>query len=65
MTSELTPDNADKVLTSSLDFSKFHITVSEQAEMTEAEMFALLKSCVIDPNVGDPHLAGLTSYLML
>ncbi|KAF8336695.1 hypothetical protein F5887DRAFT_986646, partial [Amanita rubescens] len=51
MTSELTPDNADKVLTSSLDFSKFHIAVSEKAEMTEQEMFALLKSCVVDPHI--------------
>jgi hypothetical protein len=63
MTSELTPDNADKVLTSSLDFSKFHIAVSEKAEMTEGEMFALLKSCIIDPNVGDLHLAGLSCCL--
>jgi hypothetical protein len=62
-TSELTPDNADKVLISSLDFSKFHIAVSEKAEMTEGEMFALLKSCVIDPNVGDLHLAGLSCRL--
>ena len=41
-TSELTPDNANRVLTSSLDFSKFHLAVSEKAEMTEGEMFALL-----------------------
>jgi hypothetical protein len=43
MTSELTSDNADKVLTSSLDFSKFYIAVSKKAEMTEGKMFALLK----------------------
>jgi hypothetical protein len=65
MASELTPDNADKVLTSSLDFSKFHIAVSEKAEMTEGEMFAVLKPCVIDPNVGDLHLAGLSPHLIL
>ena len=63
MTSELTPDNADKVLTSSLDFSKFHIAVSEKAEMTEGEIFALLKLCIIDPNIGDLHLAGLSCCL--
>jgi hypothetical protein len=63
MTSELTPDNADKVLTSSLDFSKFHMAVCKTAEMTEGEMFALLKSCVIDPSVGDLHLAVLSCCL--
>ena len=51
-TSGLTPENADQVLTSSLDFSKFHLGLSGKAEMTEGDMFALLKSCVIDPDVG-------------
>jgi hypothetical protein len=57
-----TPDNADKMLTS-IDFVKFHSVVSEN-EMSEAEMFALLKECVVDPNVGDLHLVGLSCYLM-
>jgi hypothetical protein len=43
-------DNADKVL-SPLDISKFRQAVSQKAEMTDREMFTLLKSCIKDPDV--------------
>jgi hypothetical protein len=63
--SELTPDNADEMLTrASIDFTKFYLAVSKN-EMSEREMFAFLKECVIDPNVGDLHLGRIQVIIML
>ncbi|KAF8516914.1 hypothetical protein BU17DRAFT_92279 [Hysterangium stoloniferum] len=50
---ELTPENVDKVLTSSFDLQRFHeaLDMHGDLEMTPRELFSLMKSCVFEPNV--------------